>query len=94
MKVWDTFGGSEMWNTKAFFKGTVWGLKFGLENIIWTKQVQVKANTINKHGQQHWPPPLDSTTGRHHWPGSFATCSKHVDDDDDHDDDADDMITC
>jgi hypothetical protein len=42
------------------------------------------------------------TTGRHHWPGASATCSKHVDDDDaddDHEDvndgdgDGDDELT-
>ena len=42
------------------------------------------------------------TSGRHHWPGALATCSKHVDDDDaddDHEDvndgdgDGDDELT-
>ena len=47
-------------------------------------------STNNTTGQQHWPPALVSTIGRHHWPRPLAPCSKHVDDGDDDDDDADD----
>jgi len=59
----------------------------------WPANWTALTSTINTTCQQHSAAPVVSTTDRHHWPGSLATCSKHVDDDDDDDDDADDMMT-